>query len=1273
MCVFKIQQRFGFMNFLRKLFKRPVMIGVLTVVCLAFGVVATTQMNTALLPDISYPALGISIPYPGASAETCDEDIRPIFDSTLKTLSNVKSITVECVEHMAIAAILFDYGTDLDKKEQEIRDRFNMVVLPTNAMDPIFAQVDFNGMAVATVSVYSEKDPDGSKGVTYETAQALSERISAIDGVASVSVVGMPDENIVITPIKGLEISTLLIVQAISTDSMLNIPLGSIDEGDGSVSFRNEYDLQPIEDLPIQIPLPRQLGEALSLARRTMDYLQQSTPDELRTLKDSLQQLYTGVMNSNGITGDEVLGAIPPRADVEDRLAQLGLDSENVLQAVGNVYDYLDSHKDSSIIADSELKALQDELSIYLTDGFWDAIDYAIAVKEDPERGTLTAADFIVIFSGLNMSVPMTLTEELVTFIMNADGLTSLNYDTSDTANLNVRLKDIAHISTEYPMTSFAYYNDYAAVSLEIYGVSGSNSTEIIEHVREVISDDALGASAVLIGDRAQFISDSISNVLSSMLIGGVLAVLVIYLFLKKVRTSLIIAITMPLSVLATLICLYFMGITLNMVTLGGLAVGIGMLVDNSIVIIESITCERDSGKSALDAAVDGTRLVAGSLIASTLTSICVFFPILFTKGLTQMIFTDMSWSVIISLVFSLLVAVTVIPTLYVAVYSDKMMLSGKVYEKRKAREEKKRQRAEAAAAQGKKVRKHRGILGALMAFYDGLLKLSLRHRWLVLLIAVAVFGSSVTLVFRTGMEFMPSVDQRTIEVRLTFDSSDNISYCESCTDELRGELMSSISNIDKLAVTVGSGGLINVSPEGVLTLILKEDGTSTSDAADSVRGIVEEFAAKNNVGSSVMEVDGVLASIVSGVGGFADISVSIAGDDIDVLGEIANKVKAAALASPTGYFKNASDNLTAKVTEYVINIDIMKCYELGVDYTVTVGTLRAGIAGYTATTVTAGDNMVDVVIRFDGDSLSGYYGGIENYLVGVDSEGNAVTLGDIATITPKETRTQVTRESGKYLVNISVEASGIDSGTANTEFKNIVTGILAEYDGYDFQESGINHYMSEVFSGLIVSLIVSFLLLFAVMACQFESLSKPFIVIFAIPLSFTGGFLALVLTGMTLNVVSFVGLIMLMGVVVNDAIVMIDRIGQYEESGMDRYEALLAGSKSRMRAIWMTTLTTVLALVPLALAIGNGAELMQPLAIVVIGGLTLATFVTLILIPTVYSLVKRVKIPKKVKTVASEVDSSVINATSSDGAAINTPVIEGKFIPLREIKRRKK
>ncbi len=1242
------------MNLMKKIYKRPIGVCTIAVVALALGILFTFQMPTALLPNIAYPALGVTVAYPGASAETCDEELRPVIEGTIKTLSNVNSLTSYSIENACISAVVFDYDTDIDAKISELRDKFALVTFPSACYDPIYTKLDFNGMAVATVSLYNTTDVS----IAYKDADALKEKLLAVENVASVSVYGVPNEQIVITPINGLEMAGLAIIQTLSADTQLNIPLGTLEENGGKVAFRNEFATETIEDIentPVQIPLDSTFASYLRVAKIAIQYLNDTPSATLQEHRDKLFDAYESFTSATVSDGEDVANLLKELlySDIlTEFLNEYGL---------GEYMDRIEAlitllEKSETLEIPSEvLSEAQDAVKELLNDEFWEKyqalIDFrALQEYTNPITGEvtiddLTAEDYVEILNILGIELPINVTPEFVKLVMQAD-VSSLKYDADGSTNLNVYVKDIASVSVVSEFDSKDYINATPSVTLEVYGISGANTAEISKAVKKITQEFQSTSYVVLLDDQSQFVSDSIANVISSMIIGGVLAVLIILLFTRKVRTSLIIAITMPLSVLCTLICLYFMGITLNMVSLGGLAVGIGMLVDNSIVVIESITFERDKGKSALDAAVDGTKLVMSSLIASTLTSICVFFPILFTTGLTKMIFTDLSWSVIFSLTFSLIVAITVIPTLYCAVYNDKIMLGGRVFKAKKAKAKAETKTAEetTAAAEGKDAEiettataeeettvtaatpekkpktKKRNFLAR---FYDMLLPLTLKHRWITLLIALVLFAGSVGLVFIAGTDFLPPVDQRTIEVKISYDAVDSLEYCERTTMDIYSKIYENVPEIKYISVNVGKNGMLTIANSGVIRIILDDKGRSTKAVLKDVRNI----AHTDDLTVSVTEVDGVLASLMSGLGITTDITATITGPDFETMKEVCDKIIDTTMASDSR-FDSVRTDISEEILEYKIVIDRMKCLQYGIDYQVAVASLRAGIAGYTACTAEIDDKSVNVVVRFSEGTIEDYYGGIENYVLGYD-EGESIKLKDVALIQSAYTPTKINKTNGLYTVNIAAEtAEGWDTGSASAKLLEAINTVVPQYEGFSVVEGGIGYYMNEVLGGLVISLIISFLLLFAVMACQFESLKKPFIVIFAIPFSFTGGFLALTIAGISLNVVSMFGLIMLMGVVVNDAIVMIDRIGQLEKE-MSPYEAVIAGSKSRMRAIWMTTLTTVLALVPLALAIGKGSELMQPLGVVVIGGLLLATFVTLILIPVMYSILNRVKVPK--------------------------------------------
>lgn len=832
------------------------------------------------------------------------------------------------------------------------------------------------------------------------------------------------------------------------------------------------------------------------------------------------------------------------------------------------------------------------------------------------------------------LTADIAFSDELIAFMLQTD------FSKAAEDGLVVKICDVASVDIGEDYTSYVYYSDgkltpVKGTVVEVYKSNGANSSAVVESVKSIYSDYASGDGALysvkiqLLDDQSEFISDSISNVLVSMLIGGALAVVVIFLFLKKVRLSLIIAITMPLSVLAALICLSLMGITLNMVSLGGLAVGIGMLVDNSIVVIESISKHRDMDKSAFEAAVDGTVEVGGALFGSTLTTVCVFIPIIFTGGLTAEIFTDLSWAVIYSLTFSLIVAVTVIPALYALFGGRKGMLKGgrlarsvgnaqtAEVKDSAAEEHKNEQKRENKNTLGQKLREPR-IMNGLTSFYGKILPAVLNKKLVTILTAVVVFGASIGLLTLTGTEFLPSIDKGQIEINMSYGSTARLEEVEADVFGFAETVRENVDNIDYISVSVGKNGLLALTDTGIITVQLTTN-RGTSSVVEKIRGLAQDGKAGRSV--TVKEIDGVVASLMSGS---SDMSVTIVGDDGDTLKEIARNISSE--LTENGFYDVAS-TATETSAEYDLKFDRLKMEQLGIDYYTTVLTLRIGIASYTACTVTIDGQGYDLNVKFADGAINDIED-LENFVVGF-SEGGAVKIKDICTVSRAETEACIRRSNGQQMISVSA-SKNTDTGSASTEMQKLAAKVLENYEGYSFEASGISSYLTDAFEGLAVALVISFFLLYAVMAVQFGSAIKPLIIMASIPFSFTGGFIALVITGTSLNVVSFIGLIMLMGVVVNNAIVMLEKIKQLHDDGMPHYDAVQEACKTRLRPILMTTLTTILALIPMAIGVGQGSELMQPLGIVVIGGLLIGTLVTLVLVPAVYCAVHRLSKKRK-------------------------------------------
>ena len=840
------------------------------------------------------------------------------------------------------------------------------------------------------------------------------------------------------------------------------------------------------------------------------------------------------------------------------------------------------------------------------------------------------------------LTASLNISDELIGFILKNNFPVTLTEDGKMIAEeMVIRVNEIATVELVPSYNSYAYYLDgeiklAEGIVIEVYKSNGANSSAVVKEVKKVYSriSNAPGytASIHLLDDQSEFMSDSISNVLVSMAIGGVLAIIIIFLFLKKVRTSLVIAITMPLSVLASLICLSLMGITLNMVSLGGLAVGIGMLVDNSIVVIEAISKHRDGGNSAYDSAVAGTCEVGGALFGSTLTTVCVFIPIIFAGGLTAEIFTDLAFAVIFSLAFSLIVAVTVIPALYCIFEGDRFLRRKRVtvspveeqltidmlssdLEYNQHAQITVSDTPEEGKEESKKAKPKRSILERITAVYSRVLGKALSYKLVTILTAVAIFGASIGLLFVTGTEFLPSIDKGQIEVNMNYGSGRELETVQSDVLEFTEVIARNVENIDYVSASVGKNGLLALTDTGIITVQLTTN-KNTKKTVEKIRSLAKEHSTLGSV--TVKEVDGVVASLLSGS---SDLSITIVGNDGERLKEIALKIEEK-LANES--FTDITDSATERSKQYTLQFDREKIARAGLDYQTVVMTLRIGIASYTACTVTIDGSDYNLNVQFADGAISGK-SDLENFVVGLNGSA-PVKLKDILKdgVIEEETEARISRSNGNKMITVSAVLPGADTGTATDRMQAVAKSVLKEYEGYSFSSSGISSYLSDAFEGLAVALIISFFLLYAVMAIQFSSFLKPLIIMASIPFSFTGGFIALTITGTSLNVVSFIGLIMLMGIIVNNAIVMLEKIKQLKEEGMTHLDAVKNACAVRLRPILMTTLTTVLALIPLAIGIGKGSELMAPLGIVVIGGLLLGTLVTLVLVPAVYCAVHR-------------------------------------------------
>ncbi len=764
-----------------------------------------------------------------------------------------------------------------------------------------------------------------------------------------------------------------------------------------------------------------------------------------------------------------------------------------------------------------------------------------------------------------------------------------------------IRLSDIATVNLGYKdKDAISRVNGKNSIGISITKQSASNTVKVAQKVLEEVEKvkkDYPTLEIVVGSDQSKFIKQSINNVTSSAITGGILAVIVLFLFLRNIRSTFIVGIAIPISIIATFALMYFGGLTINLISLGGLALGVGMLVDNSIVVLENIYRYRENGYSRKEAAIEGAKEVAMAVFASTMTTIAVFLPIVFVKGFTAIVFKQLSFAVVFSLLASLLVAITVVPML-----SSQILKVGEV-----------------------KKRKHKGIsIGRILdlfsnfidfldKIYEKILNFVLGHRKTTVFIAIVIFISSIGLVGAVGGEFFPKEDEGSFTVSIETPFGTTLEESDKIVKEVEG-IVGKIKEKDKVFSKVGgssgfSTSASNKSTVDVMLIDQKDRNKSTEKIVNEVRKQVENIpGAKITVTES--------SSMGGGGGGGSAIQIQIKGDDLDTLKEIGDDFVNIVKSVP-GTAEVTSDTEEGDPEARVIlNRKVASLY--GITANDVANTIKSSIDGAKATTFKTEGDEIDVNVSLD-DKVKNSIEDMKQILIKAPS-GEMVPLGQIANIEYGNSPTQIARINQIRTVTVGSQLNGRDLQSVTNDIKKKIEDYPLP-SGYNYNFTGQQEQMAEAFSSLGLALILSVVIVYMVLASQFESLIHPFTVMLSVPFALSGGFIGLFITRRALSVPALIGVIMLSGIVVNNAIVLVDYINQLRASGMERKEAVIKAGFTRFRPILMTTLTTVLGLIPLALGIGEGSSTQAPMATVVIGGLTLSTLLTLAFIPVVYTI----------------------------------------------------
>lgn len=764
-----------------------------------------------------------------------------------------------------------------------------------------------------------------------------------------------------------------------------------------------------------------------------------------------------------------------------------------------------------------------------------------------------------------------------------------------------IRLSDIARVDDTWKkITRVIRVNGRPGVRVGVRKQSGTNTVEVARQVmREVekINRDIPQVSLTPIIDTSDYIHNSITNVGSMALYGGLLAVLVLFLFLRNMVSTLIIAASIPISIIATFALMYFGGLTLNIMTLGGLALGIGMLVDNAIVVLENIYRHREAGEDAENATLKGAGEVTSAIVASTMTTLAVFLPLVFIRGMSGVMFKQLASVVGFSLLCALAVALTLVPLM-----SSRLLHVGPpgtswlagIYEFSTA------------------------FFTRLENGYKRLLHHALAHAGTVIAGTAAVLALSLALIPLVGVEFMPSTDEGEVRVSAEMEVGTRVDVLAEKFDLIEEIVRNEVPEMKNYVVSLGgSGGRSRGSHAGEMQIALKsisERARSSEEIADDLRmrlGAVPGVTVRTRAGQGLF-----LMRMFSG-GGTEKVQLEIRGYDLDTADILSQRVKE--VVEEVEGVTDAQVSRESGSPEELIFVDRLKAADMHLTVSRIADTLQTVLSGTRAGSYRERGDEYDIRVKVDDAEKLSLRDILDLTVTG--SEGTAVVLRNVVDIQPRTAPVRIERKDQERIVTVSANISGRDMGSILADVREGLRKVAVP-DDFSIVFGGDYEEQEKAFRELLLSLVLAVLLVYMVMASLYESVRYPFVVMFSVPFAAIGVILMLFITGTTFNVQSFIGCIMLGGIVVNNAILLVDHINLLRRrDGMALRDAIEEAGRRRLRPILMTAMTTSLAMVPLAVGMGEGGEVQAPLARTVIGGLISSTLITLIIIPVVYLL----------------------------------------------------
>ena len=1210
--------------------KKPLTVFVVVLAVVVLGIVAYLRMTPDLLPNMDFPYVIIVTADPGASPEAVEEEITRPMEQSMATLDQIKEVTSTSQNSVSMVMLEFEDGVNMDTISVDIQQKISVLQGQWNDTvgAPYVLKINPSMIPVMVAAVSQEgKDVYALSDLVTDE---LTGKLEGVTGVASVTVSGaLTRQAHVILDQEKMEALSAKLADAVKAqlkkaEGKLYAAKQQVEDGEKALSDAKRAaadgvagmvgdsvdevykNLKELYDKLEGLDIDDLVGGFITDPDGTLKQLN----DLLDTLKSSIEKLMKE-LESGKLEGDisdflvQMMDGITQMTGAELQLSQAKSQIESGLKQIQEAYKKVDEQTDlGGMLSISTVSGLLTAQNFSMPAGYIDddsGVSYMVSVGQKFENSS-EREDMVLFDLGLEGVAPITL-GDVATVVV-----------TDDSDELYTKLNGENGI-----LLSFTKQSNYATAEVS------NNITARFETLEAQYE----GLTFVPLMDQGDYIYLIVETILSSLLWGAVFSVVVLFLFLRDWRPTLITLISIPVSVIFAVVLMYFTGVTINMISLSGLAVSVGMLVDNSVVVIENIYRLRAKGATIIQAAVSGAGQVLGAVTASTLTTVCVFAPIVFVEGLTRQLFTDLALTITYSLLASLLVSLTLVPA----------MASGML-------------RREFVPKPG--------LLDKIYPAYRKAIAWSLDHKAGVLLLSLTLLVTSAWGAVSRGFTFMPEIDMNNLSVTVTMPEGTTRDEAVALADQVMERVMS-VDNIDAAGFMMGSGdmgGLSMASGDNgefdVTGYLTMPEGTFGSDAGKEIEALCADLPCK-------VTTAGVMSGMMSYMTG-TGVSLRVYGSDMESLQGAARSL-GQRMEQVEGV-QDVSDGLEDAAPALQVVVDRNKAMTKGI----TVAQIYMQVAAALQDTTTVAEVTLDgesmemivdaaadsrltrekllaLTITPDGSmsasmssmggmsSMSSGMSGMSSasasglsQLTGEDSgdEDTSFKLGEVAEVKETVSLNSIQRDQQRRCITVSAAVADGYNVTKVTTAVQKALGSVTLPEGVTVEFDGENEQIMNAIQQLLLMLLLGVVLVYLIMVAQFQSLKAPFIVMFTIPLAFTGGFLALLISGIEVSVISLIGFVMLVGIIVNNGIVLVDYINQQRLAGMGLREAIIDAGVTRLRPILMTSLTTILGLIVTALAKNAGTALIQPIALVCIGGLLYATLMTLFVVPCMYEILNK-------------------------------------------------